>query len=425
VDKKKIIYIVLIIFLLFNVLAGYNFLKKGSADLYIFDKKVSSSILLMNGKSFLPLEEFKEIFGAKIKWDEQNKRVILEPSADPFYISEKLAQRSKEIMKNEMKGENYADAGNVANLGLAASDGEMHYIVKYDKTKGKNCLYAVKAGSGDIEQISAVQVWGLAADYENLYYIVVGDTAGQVISGAETDGRAGIYSFNKKTKEKKMLSLNVGIKLIPIGDNLYYLRIDDSSYNLYAVKKDGSEDRKLVNRKIGDMTFSDNYIYYNDYNSKEIYRYNVLNAKEEKIIDKIYCMNMQIVDNRLYLTNIDHNSYLYAIGLNGEYVKQIMNVPIFYINIRKAKDGLEVFYVANADNSYEKDNVFKYAVIDEAENIIIKEYALYKGDIRSVNITGDNIIFSENIEIDGYNRAIAKHYRLKATDSGIKLEAVE
>lgn len=57
-----------------------------------------------------------------------------------------------------------------------------------------------------------------------------------------------------------------------MGDYIYYANGDDD-FNVYRMKKDGSDNKKIISTSAYYMTVTKDYIFYVDYNrSKAIYR---------------------------------------------------------------------------------------------------------------------------------------------------------
>lgn len=393
--KKLIIQLVSFLLVVLLFVAVWYHRQKMTIDAYISDKKISDSVLVINGKPYMPINDLKEAFGLHIFWDKKNRRVLIEPSLSTEYVAKIITEKAKEYWNIE---NNYGDPSNITNFGLAAEDDEKYYIVAYNGKRSRNSLYALDKKTGSIEIISNMNVRSIVVDSENIYYVVPGDYAGQVLDGRQDDGRAGIYGYNKMTREKTLLTHNIGINLISIGDSLYYSRYDDNSHHLYRIKKDGTGEMKLTDKRADYMTFSGNFLYYADNNAKKIYRIDLKTGQEVEILNNVHAGDIQVVGNELFFTNLDDSGRLYKSGLRGEDVTPLSEFGIYYLNIQEGKNEKHVLYATDPPVPNGRVRILKYTVLKEGDDRLKEGKKLYEGEIQAINIVGDYVVFYNKVK---------------------------
>lgn len=298
-----------------------------------------------------------------------------------------------------LKGPRITTDVNITELpnGLAAEDEDKYYLVSYNDELERNCLYALDKEDGSYKIISKMDVQWINVDEEKVYYVVQGDSAGQIMSGVEEDGRVGIYAYDKKSGQKTMLTEGMGRCLAVVGNYLYYIRTDDNSYHLYRMKKDGSEKTEFVRKKINSFTVEGNYIYYSSLDDNGVYRIDLNTGYEAKIMD-ISAGQIQVIGNELLFTNLEGEK-LYKSGLKGEKVATLLKenaIHCFYA--QEDANKMHIFYVVDSNHSNSPQRDLFCALFKD--NKLIKSKKLYSGNIWAINTVGNYVVFYELIETE-------------------------
>ncbi|MGB9812404.1 MAG: DUF5050 domain-containing protein [Thermovenabulum sp.] len=425
VAKKRTVHfaIVLAIIIVF-LITGIYLINTRKVNIYISNNLISKNAYIINGKTYVPLEDITKALNLYKKWDAENKIVEIEPSTSEEEIAKKIAEKANELIENGEAKNPYENPMAIVNYGLVGEDDEKYYYVLYKEPQLKNMLgdnriVAEDKKTGKIEEITKVDASSIYIDKEYVYYVTRGEYGGMVIDNTEYDGVVGIYSYNKITKEKKIIAKENAYGLWGKSDYLYYVSLDNRK-NLCRIKKDGTNKEVIIPVSIKNFFIYKNYIYYAKENEKGIYRYNIKDGDTIKFAENVEASSIIVNEGKLYFVDVSDSGRLKMSGLRGENITVVTeDTGLSNISIVNEGKSKALYYVHIAvDFNAKKPKVYdeivrceikdgkaiKRKVImknDDYTALCVSSEYLIVGEIHSKNIDGKPIKYNE---IRKYNK---------------------
>ena len=269
---------------------------------------------------------------------------------------------------------NYGNTtGNIANFGLAATDGDRIYYINADDDFR---IYSVKKDGSDNQKINdttysfginVLDGWiyytdegsdshGLykintsgampikLSDDEAYYINVVDDTIYYSLYFSYSSGTGGgIYRIDTDGNNKQMLSSDNSLGLNVAGDRIYYINLDDDrdrrysdEGEIYSMKADGSDRQRVTNNTATQFNVVGNYIYY--INAERGYRIHRINTdgSDDKQVSDISAVNINVNGDRIFYTSALGESLdesLHSMKTDGTDNKQLSREPSRYMCI--------------------------------------------------------------------------------------------
>lgn len=179
------------------------------------------------------------------------------------------------------------------------------------------------------------------------------------------------FSVYKSTKGGKGVKLNsvASYFLNSMGDYIYYANADDD-FNIYRMKKDGSDNQKIVTAAAYYMTVTKDNIFYVDYNNnKNIYRADI-DGKNPKCIYTGEAYYLNVYNGELYFADAKLNYWPMKINPDGSGQEVILNKYVCYL----VADNGYLYYTSphnNQTNPTGDDNLYRTEIsTKETEKLI-------------------------------------------------------
>ena len=225
-------------------------------------------------------------------------------------------------------------AGNIVNLGVAATDGKkIYYINDYDFS-----IFSVNMDGSDNTRLNDMESWFINVLDGWLYFALIDDY--------------GIYKMRTDGSNLIKISDDEATCVTVVGNKIYYINRDDD--NIYSIDTDGKNTIKISNDSAGHMSVSGNRIYYTNLGDDYEFYYNYFDGKIYSIktdgsdrqaltddVAGLFC----IENNTVYYINKDKSGQIYSIKTNGS-----SNNPVgdFYANELNVSGGV-IYYTCTGE----------------------------------------------------------------------------
>lgn len=180
------------------------------------------------------------------------------------------------------------------------SDGNYIYFSSISCDKG---VYKLDYQKKEITKVINNSTLNLVYQNDFLYYI---DSLSK-----------GIYSFNLKTTEKKLLSSKQVSEFILNNNSIFYKNIEDSN-KLYCLKIDTSANFKLTDYPVDSFVTYNNFILFSNTAEKNyIYSIDASNLEVRKVLS-LSTSKLKQYENTIYFINNDDPNSIYKISEEGD-----------------------------------------------------------------------------------------------------------
>lgn len=180
------------------------------------------------------------------------------------------------------------------------SDGNYIYFSSISGDKG---VYKLDYQKKEITKVINNSTLNLVYQNDFLYYI---DSLSK-----------GIYSFNLKTTEKKLLSSKQVSEFILNNNSIFYKNIEDSN-KLYCLKIDTSANFKLTDYPVDSFVTYNNFILFSNTAEKNyIYSIDASNLEVRKVLS-LSTSKLKQYENTIYFINNDDPNSIYKISEEGD-----------------------------------------------------------------------------------------------------------
>ncbi|MBS5951128.1 MAG: DUF5050 domain-containing protein [Clostridium sp.] len=212
-----------------------------------------------------------------------NKLSVAEIKEDTTTINESLIK----------EGFNYS-------VDSLVSDGNYIYFSSISVDKG---VYKLDYQKKEITKLIDNYTLNLVYQNDFLYYI---DSLSK-----------GIYSFNLKTTEKKLLSSKQASEFILNNNSIFYKNIEDSN-KLYCLKTDASANFKLTDYPVDSFVIYNNFILFSNTAEKNyVYSIDASNLEVKKVLS-LSTSKLKQYENTIYFINNDDPNSIYKISEEGD-----------------------------------------------------------------------------------------------------------
>jgi len=127
----------------------------------------------------------------------------------------------------------------------------------------------------------------------------------------------GIYSFNLKTTEKKLLSSKQASEFILNNNSIFYKNIEDGN-KLYCLKIDASANFKLTDYPVDSFVIYNNFILFSNTAEKNyMYSIDVSNLEVKKVLS-LSTSKLKQYENTIYFINNDDPNSIYKLSDEGD-----------------------------------------------------------------------------------------------------------
>lgn len=280
-----------------------------------------------------------------------------------------------------------AELGNIANMGLAASNDEGVFFNKYEEG-------IVKVKGTEESQITNETAYAINLLGNDIYYLSVGDTNNIAIKRVKTNG----------SELTTIKNINTSISKIYLDEDSIYYVTNDNNGGIAKLNLDGSDERVIINNEIKDFEVIEGKIYYSS-KTGDLYE-STTNGTEIKRLTTgdVSIKEFQVKDEWIYYYNEDNNC-LYKLkidGTNNQIFSQYVNSNIY----NAAKDRVYFF-----DEQNKKIASVNY----NGENY--KEITSISTNKTKINVVGDTVYY---LDASSNESKIYQMYRVKTNGSKAK-----
>lgn len=186
------------------------------------------------------------------------------------------------------------------SVDLLVSDGDYIY---FSSISGDRGVYKLDYQKKEITKIINNSTLNLVYQNNFLYYI---DSLSK-----------GIYSFNVKTNEKKLLSSKQASEFILNNNSIFYKNIEDSN-KLYCLKIDSSANFKLTDYPVDSFVIYNNFILFSNTSEKNyVYAIDASNLELKKVLS-LSTSKLKQYENDIYFINNDDPNSIYRLSPEGD-----------------------------------------------------------------------------------------------------------
>ena len=252
--------------------------------------------------------------------------------------------------------------------------------IYYEENEGEG-LYRVKTDGTNKVKLLDSNIYDFHIDRSGIYYLTLkGDLTIE-----------GYYKVNLDGTNRQIL-INDLVSDSPFSseaykDYIYYHQEDD----LYRVKKDGTDKKKIINQSIQEFKIIDDHIYYKS--QGDLYSAMCDGREQEKIIEDSGLSFTKYKDNIFYLKYDRQYSVLFKYNIASKQSEQVtsMKFPNTYILFVKEKDnnlllscsvdvGDAIYYLLDMDTNEVRvlqDKIKNSHIFGYITNVFINDDSFY------------------------------------------------
>ncbi len=223
-------------------------------------------------------------------------------------------------------------SGNIANLGLVATDGDRVYF----SNVGKNFyLYSMHPDGTIIEQLNEDQTYYINLVGDWIYYV----------NGSDNDT---IYKIKTDGSEKERMGEESSAYLQLVGEWLFYADFSDGGHgHVHRLNLNSGERRVLFHYGGAHLNFTNEYIYYiNREDGEKVYRQNLAGFNERvDTLDSYRAVSLLANEHGLYFINATMGEELWGMIDSGD-AQELVDGPVKFINC----DDQGLYYISSRDN---------------------------------------------------------------------------
>lgn len=273
-------------------------------------------------------------------------------------------------------------SGNLLNSGLfCENEGMIYFANPYDNNK----LYSMGSDLSNPKKISDDRASYINSAGDYIFYTRRNDQLENDLDAVLSLSTTGLFMVDTSGRNIAQLYDDPTQVVCLYGNNVYYQHYDQKKgLELYSVKIDGSEEKKLVAEAAAPYAVSDNRIYYTGWDSDHYIHSIGISGSGASVIYAGNCTSLTIQGNYLYFMNMEQDYNLCRIPLDGSSVETIVNQRLATYNI--SEDGTIVYYQVDdgANNGLYKLDLYTY------NSELISE-----GNYNYLNITSEYLFFEE------------------------------
>lgn len=269
-------------------------------------------------------------------------------------------------------------AGNINNGGeFCESNGVVYFANPYDGGR----LYSMTPEETNLKKISTAGVTSINADSRHLYYFMDSSKSGTGLGFVI--GTRGIYRSKLNGDNTVCLKRGLAVNMQLCGNYLYYQNFDNKiGTELYKIKIDKTEDKKVRPFNINPASCSEGNIYFNGTEDDHfLYRLNTAN-------DSISVIYEGSLWNPIY-----HNGYFYYMDVSSNYRLCRLSALDNTVEVL-TEDRIDCFNVYGDMIYYQKSSetepALKRMKTDGSENEVVAE-----GVYNRIQITSRFVYFQE------------------------------
>lgn len=270
-------------------------------------------------------------------------------------------------------------AGNLNNGGLfCESNGVVYFSNPYDG----GCLYSMTPDETDMKKLTTSGVSSINADENYLYYYLDSSKKGSGLGYVQRT--YGIYRSKHNGKSTECLKRGNAITIQLCGNYLYYQNFDNKNKNgteLYKIKIDKSEDKRVADYNINPASCINGVIYYNGTeNDHYLYSLNTTNDSSS-VIWEGDVWNPVYDNGYFYFMNVSDNYSLCRYLPNENVVEKLTDDRVDFFNVC----GNYIYYQKSSSSEPALKRMYT-----DGSNVEIVASGIYK----NINATSRYVYFS-------------------------------
>ncbi len=284
-------------------------------------------------------------------------------------------------------------SGNLLNSGLFCENGgKIYFANPYDDNK----LYCMDSDLSNPKKLSDDRVSYINSAEKYIFYTRRNDQIKNDLNAVLSLSTTGLFRINTSGHSNFQLYEDPTQVVCLYGNNVYYQHYDQKKgLELYSIKIDGSEEKKIVSEAVAPYAIHNDRIYYTGWNSDHYIHSIGINASGAKVIYAGNCTNLTIQGDYLYFMNMEQDYSLCRIPFDGSSVETIINQRLATYNI--SEDGTSVYYqVDDGKNS----GLYKLDLYTYNSSLIAE------GNYNYLNLTSEYLFFEE------YDQSVLYTYNL-------------
>ncbi|MBU5590512.1 DUF5050 domain-containing protein [Clostridium sp. MSJ-4] len=268
--------------------------------------------------------------------------------------------------------------------------GDYIYYINYSDNKNIYKIYKdgsrkTKLAEGDAHyiQVSGGFVYFLSRDGLKLKAAKTdgSGTTTLVEGGVENFSIRGEYLYYTSLKDKKLYRIkDDGSEATNVieqsiyrfaldGDNIYYINASDG-YKLYKMDVNSGTKVKVMDKALGSINISGNYIYFSDYSSGALYRCNKQGGELFRIGDAFLSTiegynYINVIKDKIFYYNLGDN-IIYRVNTDGS-----KETPLGYYKLQLNNGEIKNFNsIKDAMTYLNSNNVGQGALYDPSQNLL-------------------------------------------------------
>ncbi|NLY97054.1 MAG: DUF5050 domain-containing protein [Clostridiaceae bacterium] len=267
----------------------------------------------------------------------------------------------------EKKSEFYDNSGNSINGGIAVGNGK---VTVY--TDGKSLFEIENDTVNELYTIDG-SIHGMLNVYDTYIYFYGGIE--------KNDGTLrkdeGYYSFNKETKEVKLILPYKPLSLSHYQDRIYFINPLDKN-TIHSCSFDGKDMKKISNDSAVSLAMDENYIYYVSGLDLGLYKMKH-DGSDNTSLGVGGVLSMMVYGDTIYFKD-GYNDYRFtSVGKNGENKKVITDKNVFSYNVNQDI----IYFSGDGDNG----GLFRQKIGDNSSQSFSKDLAVH------INVTDQYIFY--------------------------------
>lgn len=270
-------------------------------------------------------------------------------------------------------------AGNLNNGGLFC---EANGVVYFSNAYDGGCLYSMSPDETNMKKLTTVAASSINADPNYLYYYL--DSTNSGVGLGYVQRTYGIYRSNLNGKRSECLKRGNAITMQLCGNYLYYQYFDNNDKRgtqLYKVKIDKSEEKKVADYNINPASCVDGLIYFNGTTDNHyLYTLNTANDSVSLLWDGDL-WNPVYDNGYIYFMDVQNNYRLCRYSHSENVVEVLTNDRIDFFNLY----GNYIYY----QKSSQTEPALKRMYLDGSSVETVAE-----GVYKNINVTSNYVYFT-------------------------------
>ena len=271
-------------------------------------------------------------------------------------------------------------SGNLLNGGLfCENEGKIYFANPYDENK----LYCMDSDLSNAKKLIDDRASYINSAGSYIFYTRRNDQIKNDVDALLSISTTGLFRINTSGHGIKRLYDDPTQVICLYGNNLFYQHYDQKKgLELYSVKIDGNDNKKLLNEPAAPYALHNDKIYYTGWNKDHYIHSLGTSGSGSQVIYAGNCTNLTRQGSYLYFMDMEQDYSLCRVPLDGSSVETLINKRLATYNV--SEDGTTIFY--QVDNGSE-NGLYKLE-LPSMETSLISE-----GDYNYLNLTSEYLFY--------------------------------